>query len=277
METRYLGFKQKNKPRRRASSKLFLCSRWRCCKCMILKCFIRGCKPRIQESQQGHFHFFFCSYEPLVAVGKIAVSIWHAVGSAENKKNHLKIKAPSSESQAQRLPINQTLKLHWPGSLAGPSVSSQVATLSDQRQRFTYTCVSPCASHAFHCRSPFPISPTDPITNCFLTGRELPCSAEEAGASLLLCVIWLLDILPQTRGVCLCVSACMCVHGIPACTISVCRLINWAWFSHPFFLCCSEELDSLSLHWPTGCELAFRKQQRHNSKEAGSSKVFPNH
>lgn len=34
-----------------------------------------------------------------------------------------------------------------------------------------------------------PISPTDPITNCFLTGRELPCSAEEAGASLLLCVI----------------------------------------------------------------------------------------
>ncbi|TNM85399.1 hypothetical protein fugu_007670 [Takifugu bimaculatus] len=32
----------------------------------------------------------------------------------------------------------------------------------------------------------FPISPTDPITNCFLTGSELPCSAEEAGASLLL-------------------------------------------------------------------------------------------
>lgn len=34
-------------------------------------------------------------------------------------------------------------------------------------------------------------------------------------------------------GVCLCVSACMCAHSIPACTISVCRLINWAWFSHP--------------------------------------------
>lgn len=33
----------------------------------------------------------------------------------------------------------------------------------------------------------FPISPTDPITNCFLTGSERPCSAEEAGASPLLC------------------------------------------------------------------------------------------
>lgn len=145
-------------------------------------------------------------------------------------------------------------------------------------QRFTSTCVSLCVSHAGLCCSPLPISPTDPITNCFLTGRELPCSAEEAGASLLLCVIWLLDILPQTREVCLCVRACPCVrlcaHSIPVCTISVCRLINWAWFSHPFFLCWSEELDSLSLRWPTGCELAFRKQQRRDSKAAGSSKVF---
>lgn len=151
-----------------------------------------------------------------------------------------------------------------------PTSKSQVATLSGQRESFTSTCVSPCVSHAVLCRSPLPISPTDPITNCFLTGRELPCSAEEAGASLLLCVIWLLDILSQTREVCLCVSACMCVHSIPVCTISVCCVINWAWFSHPFFLCWSEELDSLSLRWPTGCEPAFRKQQQ------AAAPVFPN-
>lgn len=100
--------------------------------------------------------------------------------------------------------------------------SSQVATLSHRRELFTSTCVSPCVSHAVLCGSPLPISPTDPITNCFLTGRELPCSAEEAGASLLLCVIWLLDILPQTREVCLCVSACMCVRTQYTCVYNKC-------------------------------------------------------
>lgn len=102
-----------------------------------------------------------------------------------------------------------------------------------------------CFSVSFSCRSLspllpsphrlLPISPTDPITNCFLTGRELPCSAEEAGASLLLWCDQTLRYTPTDQGgELMCVYIFVCVYSMRVCHF------NWTdrvWYSHPVFLC----------------------------------------
>lgn len=68
-------FNRKTRPDQERHQSCFSCSQWRCCKCVSLKCFIRGCTLRIQESQQGHFHIFFF-YELLVAAGRVNVLNW---------------------------------------------------------------------------------------------------------------------------------------------------------------------------------------------------------
>lgn len=69
-----------------------------------------------------------------------------------------------------------------------------------------------CLSHAVLNRE-LPISPTDPITNCFLTGREPPCSAEEAGASLLLWCDQPVRYTPTDRTVNMC-TVCVWPFGL---------------------------------------------------------------
>lgn len=133
-----------------------------------------------------------------------------------------------------------------------------------------------CFSVSFSCRSLspllpsphglLPISPTDPITNCFLTGRELPCSAEEAGASLLLWCDQTLRYTPTDQGGEL---VCVCIY-LRVCT--VCVSVIWTELIESDIHIQSSSAGkggSLSLHWPTGCELdsyGFRKQQWSNSK-----------
>lgn len=128
---------------------------------MSLRCFIRGCMR--QTSQQGHFHFFMgCNWQ-----------------QSDNNKQRLYRGRTTRSTQDQPLPAETQGKSfppppprHHQGSSAGK------------------TCVVP-ALH-LHLRPPFSLHllkgrfPSDPITNGFLTGRRLPCSAEEAGASLLL-------------------------------------------------------------------------------------------
>lgn len=128
-------------------------------------------------------------------------------------------------------------------------------------QHFTSTCmplmlltISPPFT------SLLPISSTDPITNCFLKGRELPCSTEEAGASLLLWCDQMLRYTPTDQGgevVCVC-TVCVSVIWLIKPDIHIQSSFvgrqNW----YPFL---STEL--LDVNWPL---MASGNKQWHNSK-----------